>query len=222
MGQKVNPISLRLGIDGLNNWSSIWYANKDYADKLHQDLRIRKCVQASLSSAGISKIKIERLAKKVKVTINAARPGIIIGSKGKDINKVKQAIEAITRNTKGGITESEVIVNVVEVKKPDLDATIVAQNLAQQLEKRIAFRKAAKRLIQNAMRMGAEGIKIKISGRIGGAEIARDQQYNEGRVPLHTLRMMIDYGTAEAHTTYGRIGVKVWVCKGQKSSVNIE
>ncbi|MDJ1407425.1 MAG: 30S ribosomal protein S3 [Candidatus Midichloria sp.] len=221
MGQKVNPISLRLGIDGLNNWSSIWYANKDYADKLHQDLRIRKCVQDSLSSAGISKIKIERLAKKVKVTINAARPGIIIGSKGKDINKVKQAIEAITR-TKDGVTESEVIVNVVEVKKPDLDAIIVAQNLAQQLEKRIAFRKAAKRLIQNAMRMGAEGIKIKISGRIGGVEIARDQKYNEGRVPLHTLRMMIDYGTAEAHTTYGRIGVKVWVCKGQKSSINIE
>lgn len=212
MGQKVNPISLRLGIDGLNSWSSTWYADRDYADKLHQDLRIRKCVQDSLVSAGISKIKIERLAKKIKVTISAARPGIIIGSKGKDINKVKQTIEHITA--------SEVIVNVVEVKKPDLDAAIVAQNLAQQLEKRVAFRKAAKRLIQNAIRMGAEGIRIKISGRIGGAEIARDQQYNEGRVPLHTLRMMIDYGTAEAHTTYGRIGVKIWICRGQKSKIS--
>jgi small subunit ribosomal protein S3 len=211
MGQKVNPISLRLKI--ADTWSSSWYGDKDYADKLHQDLKIRKVIKDSLSNAGISKIKIERLAKKVKVTIIAARPGIIIGSKGKDIGKIKESVEAITK--------SEVNINVVEVKKVDLDAVIVAQNLAQQLEKRIAFRKAAKRLMQSAMRMGAEGIKIKIGGRIGGAEIARDQKYSEGRVPLHTLRMMIDYGTAEAHTTYGRIGVKVWICKGQKSSATV-
>ena len=210
MGQKVNPISLRLGIDGLNTWSSSWYADKkSYPEKLHQDLEIRKCIKNSLSNAGIGKIDIERLAKKVKVTIHASKPGIIIGSKGKDINKIKQVIEKITM--------SEIAVNIIEIKKPDLDATVVAQNLAQQLEKRIACRKAAKRLIQNAMRMGAEGIKIKISGRIGGAEIARDQKYNEGRVPLHTLRMMIDYGTAEAHTNYGRIGVKIWICRGCKS-----
>ena len=211
MGQKVNPISLRLNIDGLNEWSSSWYAvSRDYAEKLHQDLSIRKKIRGLLHVAGISKIKIERLAKKVKITISAARPGVVIGAKGRDIGRVKQIAEDITGN--------EVIVNVVEVRKPDLDATIVAQNLAQQLEKRVAFRKAAKRLIQNAMRIGADGIKIKISGRIGGAEIARDQKYSEGRVPLHTLRMMIDYGTAEAHTLYGCIGVKVWVCKGQKVS----
>ena len=211
MGQKVNPISLRLKI--VDSWASSWYGDKDYADKLHQDLKIRKMIKDSLSTAGISKIKIERLAKKVRVTINAARPGIIIGSKGKDIGKIKESIEAISK--------SEVSVHVVEIKNVDLDATIVAQNLAQQLEKRVAFRKAAKRLMQSAMRMGAEGIKIKIGGRIGGAEIARDQQYNEGKVPLHTLRMIIDYGTAEAHTTYGRIGVKVWICKGQKSSTSV-
>ena len=211
MGQKVNPISLRLKI--VDTWSSSWYADRDYADKLHQDLKIRKSIKDSLSNAGISKIKIDRLAKKVRVTIMAARPGVIIGSKGKDINKVKEVVE--------GITQSEVTVNVVEVKKVDLDAVIVAQNLAQQLEKRIAFRKAAKRLMQSAMRMGAEGIKIKIGGRIGGAEIARDQKYSEGRVPLHTLRMIIDYGTAEAHTTYGRIGVKVWICKGQRTSASV-
>lgn len=207
MGQKVNPIGLRLGI--VTTWNSVWYAGKDYADNLHQDLKIRKVVNGNLAAASISKVQIERLAKKVRVTVYAARPGIIIGSKGKDISRVKQIIETITHN--------EVIINVVEVKKADLDAVIVAQNLAQQLEKRIAFRKAAKRLIQSAMRMGAEGIKIKIGGRIAGAEIARNQQYSEGRVPLHTLKMLIDYGAAEAHTTYGRIGVKVWICKGQKS-----
>jgi len=213
MGQKVSPISIRLGIDGLNEWSSKWFSDKrEYSEKLHQDLEIGKYIKQTLSGAGISKVEIERLAKKVKITISAAKPGVIIGSKGKDINKIRQLIEKIT--------SSEVIVNVVEIKKPDLDAVIVAQNLAQQLEKRIAFRKAAKRSIQNAMRGGAVGIKVNVSGRIGGAEIARDQKYSEGRVPLHTLRMMIDYGTAEVHTKYGRIGVKVWICRGQKSNTS--
>ncbi len=203
MGQKVNPISLRLKIT--KTWDSLWYAKKDYADKLHQDLKIRKYVAEKLAHAGISTIKIERPAKKTILTIHAARPGVVIGRKGEDIEKVKKAVEKIA----GG----EVSINIVEIKKPEVDASLVAQSVAQQLEKRIAFRKAAKRAVQSAMRMGAKGVKVAVAGRLGGAEIARTEWYREGRVPLHTLRADIDHSKARANTTYGVIGVKVWIYK---------
>lgn len=207
MGQKVNPIGMRLGI--VHTWKSSWYASsRDYADKLHQDLKIKKEIKVLLANAGVGDIRIERFDKKVKIIISAARPGVVIGAGGKDINKIKQKAEAITG--------SEVIINIVEVKKAEMEASIVANSFAQQLEKRVSFRKVAKRIMQSAMRVGAEGIKVKVSGRIAGAEIARSQGYSEGRVPLHTLRAIIDYGVAQAHTTYGVIGVKVWICKGQK------
>jgi small subunit ribosomal protein S3 len=203
MGQKVNPISLRLKIT--RTWNSLWYAKDNYANKLHQDLKIRNYVVKQLAHAGVSSVKIERPAKKTVLTINAARPGIIIGRKGEDLEKVKGFIQKIT----GG----EVSINVAEVKKPETDAAIVAQGVAQQLEKRIAFRKAAKRAVQAAMRMGAKGVKVSVAGRLGGAEIARTEWYREGRVPLHSLRADIDYSIARANTTYGVIGVKVWVYK---------
>lgn len=246
MGQKVNPIGLRLGIDSLNSWGSCWYADKkDYPKMLHQDLIIRNSIKRLTKGAGVGKVTIERIANRVAVTINAAKPGVIIGSSGKGIGNIKKVVDSVLLNGKvvSSILRSnmatssiidisgkkkiekndakEVNINVVELKKPDLDASVLAQNIAQQLEKRVAFRKVAKRSILMAMRSGAEGVKIKISGRIGGAEIARDQKYSEGRVPLHTLRMMIDYSTAEAFTTYGIIGVKVWICRGRKSSSGI-
>lgn len=208
MGQKVNPIGLRLGIT--RTWESVWFAGKDYAKKLQQDLSIRKEVKKSLSSAGIARIVIERPAKKVKIIIHAARPGMVIGKKGSDIEKLKQSIEKLT--------STEALINIVEVKKPEIDSTLIAESVAQQLEKRISFRKAVKRAVQTAMRMGAKGIRVNVSGRLGGAEIARMEWYREGRVPLHTLRADIQYGTAEALTTYGLIGVKVWVYKGDVAS----
>ena len=205
MGQKVNPVGLRLKI--IKNWDSIWFASKDYADKLHQDLRIKLLVKKTLVNAGISKVIIRRSAnKKINIEIFAARPGMVIGKKGSDIEKLKNHIEKITK--------CETSINIQEIRKPEIDSKLVADNIAQQLEKRIAFRKAAKRAVQTAMRMGAKGIRVNVSGRLGGAEIARTEWYREGRVPLHTLRADIDYARAEAKTTYGLIGIKVWIYKG--------
>ena len=206
MGQKTNPVGLRLGIN--RTWDSRWYAESgEYGNLLHEDLKIRKFLEKELQAASVSKIVIERPHKKCRVTIHAARPGIIIGKKGADIEKLRMKV--------GEFTDSEVHINIVEVRKPEIDATIIAQSIAQQLERRIAFRRAMKRAVQSAMRLGAEGIRINCGGRLGGAEIARMEWYREGRVPLHTLRADIDYGTAEASTAYGICGVKVWVFKGE-------
>jgi small subunit ribosomal protein S3 len=205
MGQKVNPIGLRLGIN--RTWDSRWFSGKDYAEKLHEDFRIRKFIQKHLGAAGISKIVIERPTKKCHISIHTARPGVVIGKKGADIDKVKKDVQALTKD--------EVTINIVEIRKPDLDAKLVAEGIAQQLERRVAFRRAMKRAVQSALRMGAEGIRINVSGRLGGAEIARMEWYREGRVPLHTLRADVDYGIASALTTYGIIGVKVWIFKGE-------
>lgn len=205
MGQKVNPIGLRVGIN--RTWDSIWYANEGFADQLHEDLKIRSYLKKTLKAAGISKILIERPAKKARVTIYTARPGVVIGKKGSDIEKIK--------NNLAKITKSELHLNIVEIRKPEIDATLIAESIAQQLERRIAFRRAMKRAVQSALRFGAQGIRINCSGRLGGAEIARMEWYREGRVPLHTLRAEIDYGTARADTTYGVIGLKVWVFKGE-------
>jgi small subunit ribosomal protein S3 len=206
MGQKVNPIGLRLGIN--RTWDSRWYANqKDYAGLLHEDIKIREFLNKRLSQAGISKIVIERPAKKARITIHSARPGIIIGKKGADIDKLRQEISKITA--------SEVHLNIVEIRKPEIDAKLIAENIAQQLERRVAFRRAMKRSVQSAMRLGAQGIRINCGGRLGGAEIARTEWYREGRVPLHTLRADIDYGEARAMTAYGICGIKVWVFKGE-------
>lgn len=206
MGQKVNPIGLRLGI--VNTWDSLWYANKNYAEYLHKDLLVRNYIEKNLKNAGVSNVKIERAAKKIRVYIKASRPGMIINKKGEGIEKLKQELTKIV----GG----EVSINIIEERRPEANAVLIAQSVAQQLEKRIAFRKASKRAVQSALRMGAKGIRINVSGRLGGAEIARTEWYREGRVPLHTLRADIEYGVAEAHTTYGIIGVKVWVYKGDK------
>jgi len=206
MGQKVHPTGIRLGI--VKDWTSNWYAGSDqYANFLNEDILVREFLQKKLAHASVSRIQIERPARNARITIHTARPGIVIGKKGEDIEKLKAEISAIM-----GIP---VHVNVEEVRKPELDATLVAQNVAQQLEKRIMFRRAMKRSVTNAMRLGAEGIKINVSGRLNGAEIARGEWYREGRVPLHTLRADIDYGTARANTTYGVIGVKVWIFKGE-------
>lgn len=204
MGQKVNPLGLRIGI--VRTWESVWFADRDYADKLLQDLQIKSLVKKTLVNAGISRVNIERPAKKIRVIIHAARPGIVIGKKGSDIEKLKAQVEKITG--------AEASINIQEVRKPEIEAKLVADSVSQQLEKRIAFRKAAKRAVQTAMRMGAKGIRVNVSGRLGGAEIARTEWYREGRVPLHTLRADIDYATSEANTTYGIIGVKVWIYKG--------
>lgn len=204
MGQKVNPISLRLGIN--RTWDSRWFADGDYATLLHEDLRIRKFLQKKLVQAGISKVIIERPAKKARVTIHTARPGVVIGKKGADIEVLRREISRLTG--------SEVHLNIVEVRKPEIDGQLVAENIAQQLERRVSIRRAMKRSVQSAMRMGAGGIRINCAGRLGGAEIARTQWYREGRVPLHTLRANIDYGEATAFTTYGATGVKVWIYKG--------
>lgn len=204
MGQKVNPIGLRVGIN--RTWDSRWYAGKDYAKKLVEDLKLREYVQERLKPAGISKVIIERAAKNTRVSVHAARPGVIIGKKGADIEKLRSELS----RRAGG----EVSLNIIEVRKPDVDAQLAAEGVAQQLERRVSFRRAMKRAVQNALRAGSKGIRINVSGRLGGADIARTEWYREGRVPLHTLRADVDYGTAEALTTYGIIGVKVWLYKG--------
>jgi small subunit ribosomal protein S3 len=207
MGQKVNPIGLRLGIN--RTWESRWYANTgEYARLLHEDLAVRAYLKQKLKQAGVSRIVIERPHKKCRVTVYTARPGVVIGKKGEDIQKLRNEL---TKRVKG----AEVHLNLVEVRKPEIDATLVAESIAQQLERRVAFRRAMKRSMQSAMRMGAQGIRITVAGRLGGAEIARTEWYREGRVPLHTMRADIDYGTAEATTAYGIIGIKAWVFKGE-------
>ncbi len=205
MGQKVNPIGLRLGIN--RTWDSRWYAEKNYAALLHEDLEIRDFLFKRLSQAGVSKIIIERPAKKARVTIHTARPGVVIGKKGADIEKLRREIAEMT----GG----EAHLNIVEIRKPEIEAQLVAENISQQMERRVSIRRAMKRSVQSAMRLGAEGIRINCAGRLGGAEIARTQWYREGRVPLHTLRANVDYGESVANTTYGTCGVKVWIYKGE-------
>ena len=205
MGQKVNPIGFRLG--GIKTWRSEWFSEKNYSELLHEDLKIRKFLKGKLYHAGISRIEIERAANKAKVNIHAARPGIIIGKKGTEIEKLKKDLEAITK--------SEVIINILEVRKPEIDAQLVAENVAQQLERRIAFRRAMKKCVITAMKFGAKGIRVNCGGRLGGAEMARSEWYREGRVPLHTLRADIDCGFTEAHTAYGLIGVKVLIFHGE-------
>jgi small subunit ribosomal protein S3 len=206
MGQKVNPIGLRLGVN--RTWDSRWFADGDeYARLLHEDIKMREHILKSRKQAGISKVVIERPHKKCRVTIHTARPGILIGKKGSDIDKLRKELSKLT--------DSEVHVNIVEIRKPEIDANLVAESIAQQLERRVAFRRAMKRAVQSTMRMGALGIRINCSGRLGGTEIARMEWYREGRVPLHTLRADIDYGTALARTAYGIIGIKVWIFKGE-------
>ena len=205
MGQKVNPIGLRLGVN--RTWDSRWYADDEYANLLHEDLKLRDFLFKRLSQAGISRVVIERPAKRARVTIHTARPGVVIGKKGTDIEALRQELIKMIGN--------EVALNIVEVRKPEIEAKLVAENISQQLERRVAFRRAMKRAVQSAMRLGALGIRINCSGRLGGAEIARMEWYREGRVPLHTLRADVDYGTATANTTYGTCGVKVWIFKGE-------
>jgi len=206
MGQKINPIGLRLQIN--RTWDSRWYANtKDFGDLLHEDIRIRDFIRKEAKQAGISRIVIERPHRKCRVTIYTARPGVIIGRKGADIENLRKKVAELT--------ESELHLNIVEIRRPEVDAHLVAENVAQQLERRVGFRRAMKRAVQNAMRMGAQGIRINCAGRLGGAEIARTEWYREGRVPLHTLRADIDYALVEAVTAYGQIGVKVWIFKGE-------
>ncbi len=205
MGQKTNPIGLRLGI--IKGWDSNWYGGKDFGGKLLEDNKIRKYLYARLAKAGISKILIERTLKLVTVTIFTARPGIIIGKGGSEVDKLKEELKKLTNK--------EIQINISEIKRPELDASIVANSIAKQIEGRISFRRAIKTAVASTMRIGAEGIKVVISGRLGGAEMARTEQYKDGRIPLHTLRADIDYSKVEAHTTYGRIGIKVWICKGE-------
>jgi small subunit ribosomal protein S3 len=205
MGQKTNPIGLRLGI--IKGWDSNWYGGKDFSGKLVEDDQIRKYLNARLGKAGVSRILIERSLKLVTVTISTARPGMIIGKGGQEVDKLKEELKKLTGK--------EVQINISEIKRPELDAHIVATTIAKQIEGRISFRRAIKTAITSSMRIGAEGIKVMISGRVGGAEMARQETYKEGRIPLHTLRADIDYALVEAHTTYGRIGIKVWICKGE-------
>ncbi len=206
MGQKVNPIGLRLQVN--RTWDSRWFANtKDYGPLLHEDLRIREFIKKKCASAGVSRVVIERPHRKCRVTIHTARPGVIIGKKGADIENLRKEVAKFTK--------SELHLNIVEIRKPEIDAQLLAENVAQQLERRVAFRRAMKRAVQNAMRMGAQGIRMNLGGRLGGAEIARTEWYREGRVPLHTLRADIDYAQAEAKTAYGICGVKVWIFKGE-------
>jgi small subunit ribosomal protein S3 len=206
MGQKINPIGLRLGI--IKTWDSRWYAgSREYGKLLHEDMKIREFLKDKLKQAGVAKVLIERPHKKCRITIYSARPGVVIGKKGEDIEKLRKKVAEMTG--------SEVHLNIVEVRKPEIDATLVAENIAQQLERRVAFRRAMKRAVQSAQRMGALGIKITCAGRLGGAEIARTEWYREGRVPLHTLRADVDYGVATGHTAYGTNGVKVWIFKGE-------
>lgn len=205
MGQKVHPKGLRLGV--IKDWDAKWYSQKDFVKLLHEDFRVRKFIKEKLFASGISRIEIERAANRVKINIHTAKPGIVIGRGGAEVESLKKKLEAMTGK--------RVNVNITEVKKPELDAQLVAENVAGALEKRIAFRRAMKQAVSRSMRMGAEGIKIMVAGRLGGAEIARTEWYSEGKVPLHTLRADIDYGFAEANTTYGKIGVKTWLYKGE-------
>ncbi len=205
MGHKVNPVGLRLGIN--RTWDSRWYAGDHYANLLHEDLKIRRLLKERLGQAGVSRIVIERPAKRARITIHTARPGVVIGKKGADIEKLRKDLTKIAG--------ADVHLNIVEIRKPEIDAQLVAENIAQQLERRVSTRRAMKRAVQSAMRLGAQGIRINCGGRLGGAEIARTVWYREGRVPLHTLRAHVDYGFAEAKTTYGVCGVKVWVYKGE-------
>lgn len=204
MGQKVHPIGFRLGI--IKTWDSRWYAKKNYAALLHEDIKIRSIVKERLTHAGVSKIEIERAGQKAKINIHTARPGIIIGKKGAEVDKLKKDLEAMTGK--------QMYINIQEIRRPELEAQLVAENIALQLERRIAFRRAMKKSVTSALRLGAQGIKITCAGRLAGAEIARTEWYREGRVPLHTLRADIQYGFAEAKTTMGQIGVKVWIYKG--------
>jgi small subunit ribosomal protein S3 len=206
MGNKINPTGLRLGIN--RTWDSRWFAaRQQYGDLLHEDLKLRRYLKSRLHQAGVSRIVIERPAKKARITIHTARPGVVIGKKGADIERLRQDLQKMT--------DSEVHLNILEVRKPEIEAKLVAENIASQLERRVAFRRAMKRSVQSAMRLGAQGIRITCSGRLGGSEIARTEWYHEGRVPLHTLRADIDYGDATAKTAYGTCGVKVWVFKGE-------
>jgi len=205
LGQKVNPIGLRLGI--VKTWESRWYAGKKYADYIHEDFKIRRFLKKKLQHAGISRIEIERSSKRIRLRIFTSRPGIVIGKKGAEIAVMKKELEQMV--------DHEVLIDIQEVRKPEIDAQLVAENIASQIERRVAFRRAMKRGIQSAMRFGAEGVKVICSGRLGGAEMARTEQYREGRVPLHTLRADIDYGFTEAKTTYGIIGIKVFIFKGE-------
>lgn len=205
MGQKVHPIGFRLGY--IKTWSSRWYAEKDYAQLLHEDLKIRKIVKKKLYHAGVARVEIERSGNQIRITIHTARPGIIIGRKGAEVDKLKVELEAMSKK--------QVYINIKEIKKPELDAQLVAENIAMQLEKRIAYRRAMKKAVASSLRLGALGIKVYCAGRLAGAEIARTEWYREGRVPLHTLRADIDFGTAEAATTMGQIGVKVWIYRGE-------
>ena len=205
MGQKVHPIGFRLGV--IRTWESKWYAEKNYSELLHEDIKLRNYLKERLYHAGISKIEIERAASKAKINISAARPGIIIGRKGSEVEALKQELAKLT--------DKEVFINILEVRKPEIDAQLVAENVALQLERRVAFRRAMKKAVTQSLKFGAQGIKIECSGRLGGAEMSRREWYREGRVPLHTLRADIDYGIAEAKTTYGIIGVKVLIFKGE-------
>ena len=205
MGQKVNPHGIRLGI--VKDWDAKWYADKDFADNLHEDIRIRAYLKKSLMAAGVSRIETERSKNRLKITIHTAKPGMVIGRGGSGIEQIRNGLK--------GYTTKRVDINIEEIKQPDMDATLVAENIAQQLERRIAFRRAMKQAVGRTMRLGAKGIKVALAGRLGGAEIARKESYREGSIPLHTLRANIDYGIATAHTTYGDIGVKVWIFKGE-------
>lgn len=205
MGQKVNPVGLRVGI--IRDWESKWYAGKDYADLLHEDIRIREYIYRRLKDAAVSTVEIERAANRVNITIHTAKPGMVIGKGGAEVEALRQELVKMTGK--------KVHINISEIKVPELDARLVAENIAQQLERRISFRRAMKQAIQRTLRAGAKGVRTQVSGRLGGADIARTEGYTEGTVPLHTLRADIDYGFAEAHTTYGRIGVKVWIYRGE-------
>lgn len=205
MGQKVNPIGLRLGI--IKGWDSNWYGGRDFADKLYEDQNIRKYVFARIPKGGISKVIIERTLKRITLTIQTARPGVVIGKGGSEVDKLKEELKKITHK--------DIQINIFEIKRPELDAKLVGESIAQQLEARISFRRAMKQSIAATMRVGAEGIKVKLSGRLGGAEMARSEMYKEGRIPLHTIRADVDYALSEAQTVYGKIGIKVWIFKGE-------
>jgi len=205
VGQKVNPIGLRVGI--IRDWESKWYADKDYANLLHEDLKVREYIAQRLNDASVSKVEIERAANRINVSVHTAKPGMVIGKGGTEVEALRKALNQLTGK--------RVHINIIEIKKADLDAKLVAENIARQLENRVSFRRAQKQAIQRTMRAGAQGIKTMVSGRLGGADIARSEQYSEGTVPLHTLRADIDYAHAEADTTYGKLGVKVWIYRGE-------
>jgi small subunit ribosomal protein S3 len=205
MGQKVNPIGFRLGI--VKGWDSNWYGGKTFADKLVEDQKIRNYIQVRIPKGGVSKVVIERTIKRITLTIHTARPGVVIGKGGAEVDKIKEELKRITGK--------DLQINIFEIKRPELDAALVGDSIAQQLKARISYRRAMKQAIASSMRVGAQGIKIKVSGRLGGAEMARTEQYKEGRIPLHTLRADIDYALSEAHTIYGKIGIKVWIFKGE-------